>query len=208
MTDSQKREFLSSLGALFEMFGQEATTPRITLYWLAMRSECSLDAAKDAMAKSARTASRLPTVAELLEHVNGKPSDRAEAAWFDVQRSTGISYMADLDFEDRSINAVIRALGGRRAFFERLGAGVESEKWLRIEFMKSYAAFADRALSDEATGVLFGDADRGEVLGRSYQPRLEVVRCDQERAKLMPPREPVACIGSSVGGELLVFRRA
>lgn len=199
MTDTEKLEFLSSLGALFEMYGQEATTPRMTLYWRAMRTECTIEQAKDAMAKAVRSATRLPTVADLLEHVNGKPSDRAEAAWVDVMRAATVSYMADLDFEDRTINAVIRTMHGRQRFFARL-ADPDDEKWLRLDFIKCYVRLASQQLSDEATSVLSGESDRGEVMGRAYQPRLQFVRCVEKRPCLTGPREDRQRIGTGGSG--------
>lgn len=199
MIDADKFEFLSSLGALFEMFGQEATTPRMTLYWRAMRTECSIEQAKDAMAKAVRSATRLPTVADLLEHVNGKPSDRAEAAWADVMRSATVSYMVDLDFEDRTINAVIRTMHGRNRFFARL-ADPDDEKWLRLDFIKCYMRLDSRELSDEAAAVLAGEADRGEVMGREYKPRLQYVRCAEPRPCLTGPREDRPRIGFGGNG--------
>lgn len=189
MVNDDKRDFLASLGAIFEMFGQEGTGSRFELYWMALRDAVTLPEAKHAMSIAIRSASRVPTVAELLEHVEGKAEDRAIAAWADVQKAASVSYMDDLDFEDRTINAVIRNLHGRPAFFARLCGGTESEKWLRIEFMKVYAAVARGGVGDEASALLAGEADRGLVMGRLHEPNVQRIACDQNRAALLPPRQ-------------------
>lgn len=188
MTNDDRSDFMDALGSLFDMYGREASPGRLKLYWAAMQPVCTLDEARMAMAVACRTAKFVPTVAELLEHITGKVSDQAELAWGDVQKAVTVSYMADLDFEDRVINAVIRHMGGRQRFFEGF-ADAESEKWLRHSFVKCYCLLASRELSDEATSVLWGESDRGLVKGRSFTPRLAVIKCQDDRQPLLPARQ-------------------
>jgi hypothetical protein len=199
MDDSDKPKFSVAITAMLVTFGREATAPQITGYWLGLR-DLPLLAVEAAVAKALQTATRLPVPAELRELASGgSSSDRAIAAWSDVQRACSVSYMADLDFGDWIINAVIRNLGGRWNFFERLNAGAESEKWLRVDFLKVYATYAQALPSGEATRPLIGQATHGEVAGRTHQPRLVIIESSDGRAQLLPERKKVAIEGPRVG---------
>jgi hypothetical protein len=188
MDDSERIKFGTAIAAMLEAFGQESTKSRIYGYWLGLQG-LSISQVQVAVAKAIQTSKRLPVPAELIEIANGGSTEgRAIDAWADVQKAACVSYMHDMDFQDRFVNVAIRLLGGRQTFFTRLGAGVDSEKWLRIEFMKAYARAANRPAGDEAGGILFGEADRSKVKGIEHTPRLVTIKSDVDRAKLAPPR--------------------
>ncbi|MGV3485386.1 MAG: hypothetical protein ACO1RT_13290, partial [Planctomycetaceae bacterium] len=188
MDDSDKPKFSTAITAMLVTFGQEATAARLLGYWMGLK-DLTLSQVEDATARAMATSPRLPVPADLRTLMaGGSTNDRAIAAWMDVQNAIHVSYMVDLDFEDRIINAVIRNLGGRWPFFDRLTAGADSQKWLRLDFLKAYAVYAEAPPSDEMIAPLIGQATHGEVAGRSYRPRLEVVRSDEKRAALAPPR--------------------
>jgi hypothetical protein len=189
MVEADRPRFAVAISAMLETFGQEATKQRLMGYWLGLR-DISIELVEEAVGKALQTATRLPVPADVRSLCSGgDASDRAIAAWSDVQKSATVSYMADLDFSDYVINAVIRNLGGRTAFFDRLNAGTESEKWLRLDFLKVYATYADRLPSEEMTRPLIGEAMRDEVCGRSGKPRLFVIHADQDRIKALPLRQ-------------------
>jgi hypothetical protein len=192
MDDSDKSRFGTAIGAMLVTFGQEASTPRLLGYWMGLR-DLPLAQVEAAVAKAMATAHKLPVPAELRDMAAGGDSQsRAIAAWSDVQRAVSVSYMVDLDFGDWVINAVIRNLGGRWNFFERLCAGAESEKWLRIEFMRTYQTYANCLPSDEMVRPLIGQATHGEVAGRSHTPQLITIAADTNRLALLPPRAAAA----------------
>ena len=148
MDDGDKPRFGTAIGAMLVTFGQEASAPRLLGYWMGLR-DLTIEQVEASVAKAMATADRLPVPAELRNMAAGGDGQaRAIAAWSDVQRAASVSYMVDLDFGDWVINAVIRNLGGRWNFFERLCAGAESEKWLRIEFLRTYQTYADCLPSD------------------------------------------------------------
>ena len=189
MDDSNKAQFGLLIGALLEPYGQEVTEPRLYGYWIALR-DISLGDVENAVVEALKNSKdRTPNPAELRElATGGSPDGRAVMAWGDVQKSATVSYMADLDFEDRTINAVIRLLGGRTRFLQRLCESADTEKWLRIDFLKTYSLVSRSGFSDEASDMLPGSADRGEVRGRQSHVRMIVIKCDEERMALLPPR--------------------
>lgn len=192
MVEADRARFGVAISAMLETFGQEATTERLKGYWLGLR-DISIEFVEEAVGKALQTATRLPFPAEIRNLCQGgDTSAKALAAWADVQKAAVVSYMADLDFADYVINAVIRNLGGRSAFFERLNAGSESEKWLRLDFIKVYEVYAARLPSDEMVKPLIGEAMRGEVCGRVHTPRLVVVKADPSRVKALPQRQSIA----------------
>lgn len=191
MDDNEKPKFSLAVTAMIVGLGREATAPMLLGYWIGLR-DLTLQQVESAVAKAMQTATRLPVPAELRElAVGGSAESRAIAAWDDVQRAANVSYMADLDFGDWIINAVIRNLGGRWNFFSRLNEGAESEKWLRHEFLKTYAVLASTLPSDEATQPLIGQATHGTVAGRTHQPRLITIKADETRLALLPKRSSI-----------------
>lgn len=184
MIESDKRAFRDLIAALMEAFQREATNGIFISYWLGLR-DLELDAVREAVASVFRECKHCPPPAELRELAIGiRSEDRAIAAWSDVQRASSVSYMADLDFGDTTINAVVRHLGGRASFFSRLVESVESEKWLRVEFLKAYQSLSRLNVSEEARQVLIGEADHEPVAGRRSRVRRVTIGCDDARARL------------------------
>ena len=203
MDDSDKERFATAVGAMLVTFGQEASTPRLLGYWLGLK-DLTLQQVEHAVGKAMQTATHVPVPAELRSLATGGSSNqRAVAAWSDVQKAAGVSYMKDLDFQDWIINAVIRNLGGRWNFFDRLNAGAESEKWLRVDFLKVYAIYAESLPSDEMVQPLIGQATHGEICGRIHIPKTVCIGADQNRLAILPPRKRLA-IGSAASNRIEV----
>ena len=189
MDDLDRERFATAISAMLVTFGQEATTPRLLGYWLGLK-DLSLQQVEMAVAKAMQSATHMPVPADLRAMVaGGSASDRAIAAWNDVQKAAVVSYMKDLDFADWVINAVIRNLGGRWNFFDRLNAGAESEKWLRLDFLKVYATYADALPGEEMVQPLIGQATHGEVCGRFHMPETVCIKGDEQRVAILPPRK-------------------
>jgi hypothetical protein len=188
MNDSDRKRFAQTITALTITFGLELNDARLLGYWMGLK-DLTIDQVENAIGKAIQTSTRMPVPAELRSYaMGGTANERAMSAWNDVQKAANVSYMQDLDFEDCIINAVIRNLGGRWNFFERLTSGAESEKWLRIEFVKAYEVYASAIPSDEALKPLIGMATHGEVCGRRHVPRIAMVTADTTRAKIAPKR--------------------
>lgn len=167
MVEQDKKQFGTIVGALFETFGQEATAPRLLGYWMGLK-DLSIEQVEFAAGQAITTLTRMPVPAELRAMVQGgSPEVRAMHAWNAVERAVYEAYMADMEFQDRTIHAVIRHLGGRKCFFGRMKT-TNDEKFLRIEFLKAYAIFAAHPPSDEALALLPGEqtADGSKIKRR------------------------------------------
>lgn len=168
MVEKDKKLFGTIIGALMETFGQEATSPRLLGYWMGLK-DLSIEQVEYAAGQAIAKLTRMPVPAELRSMVEGgSPEVRAMHAWNAVERAVFESYMADMEFQDRTIHAVIRHLGGRERFFSRMQT-TNDEKFLRIEFLKAYAMFAASPPSDEALALLPGESNRNDP---RYKPRL------------------------------------
>jgi hypothetical protein len=198
-SDPELERFNTAITAMLETHGQEATTARLYGYELGL-SGIPVEYVELAVAKSLSGSKQLAKPAELREIATGGSAEaHAIAAWGEVQRAVTVSYMHDLDFEDRLINAVIRGMHGRQRFFSRFESA-DSEKWLRIDFMKAYTTLSKAGVSEEAAAMLIGEADHGAVKGRTHTPRIAVIKTETERPLLMPPREEVAVIDARPAG--------
>ena len=205
-TRENKLAFYTMIGALLEAHGQEATKPRQKAFWMAMK-HMTLAQVEMAVTKSLQVDTRVPTPARLIELGTDSNADKlALLAWDEAMKGCRVSYMADLDFEDRRINAVIRTMGGRSRFYELMNKNADSEKWTRIEFIKTYKTLCTSELSDDATRVLIGEADHGKVNGRTWRPRIEVVPCRDKRP-LLPPRKEVKRIAGESNVPLVEFQK-
>jgi len=204
MVESDKGRFATAIGAMLVMFGQEASPPRLLGYWMGLQG-LTIEQVETAVGNAMQTAMKLPVPAELRQGISGgSAGDRAVSAWGDVQDAASTSYMVDLDFDDWTINAVIRNLGGRWNFFDRLNGGAESEKWLRIEFLRCYAVYAESPPSDEATTPLIGMATHGVECGRLHRPRMVRIGADQKRLEALPPRPVQRITGQNVTNAAMV----
>lgn len=185
MDDSQRGPFGVVISAMLETFGQEATKPRLLGYWLGLR-DLELSLVEQAVAKAMQTATRLPAPAELRELIaGGSTQDRAVAAWGDVLKGIPHGPYRHIDFEDRLINAAIRLLGGWPTFVDRF-ADSESEKWARIDFLKTYASLASSGVDGEACRPLRG-LSKIEASGGKHEPIPRRIGCDEARKQLPGP---------------------
>lgn len=182
MTEKDRKDFAQAVGALLETFGTEATEPLLRGYWIGL---CDLDllTVQAVVAKAIRHCDRLPKPAELRK-LSGEQTGESKAisAWADVQRALPYGPYKHIDFQDKRINAVVRNLGGWPTFCERF-TDAESEKWVRLEFVKAYQAFESSGVDGEACRPLTGLAQVQAIDGvvGPCQPRL--IECDPERAK-------------------------
>lgn len=182
MDDSHKEQFSVAITAMLETFGQEATAPRLLGYWLGLR-DLELADVQKAIANAVRTSHRLPVPAELRDLVHGSSADRAVKAWDDVQRAIPLGSYKHIDFEDQVINAVVRSLGGWPALFERCATS-DSEKWYRIEFLKTYQSYAGSGVDGEACKPLAGLSECEIVDGKRSDPIPRRIACDVGRKRI------------------------
>ena len=184
MVDKDKTDFAIAIGALFASFGQDATQAIMQGYWLGL-NDLELTQVQQSVAIALKRCKFLPKPAELrdLLGLNVSEDDRAVAAWGDVLKAVRLGPYKHVDFQDKLCNAVIRNLGGWVTFLERF-SDAESEKWLRIDFVKCYKAFAKSGVNGELIQALPGLAEREVVNGQLCLPVPRIVPCDHNRSDM------------------------
>lgn len=160
---NDKERFSNAIGALAESFSVEATQPLLRGYWLGL-SDLSIGQVEIAVALCIRECKSMPRPVEIREKVEGTQDDAGELAWAIVLRSIGLGPYKHVDFADGHINAAIRQLGGWPAFLSRFSDG-ESEKWARIEFLKSYKNLRHARVSGDVCKPLPGLSETQYVAG-------------------------------------------
>lgn len=186
MVDQDKAGFAVAIGALFASFGQDATQATLQGYWLGL-SDLTIEQVETAVAKSIRECKFVPRPVELRELIGAHQSDddTAIAAWSDILRAVRLGPYKHIDFQDKLCNAVVRNLGGWVTFLERF-SDAESEKWVRLDFVKCYKSFAKSGVSGELIEPLAGLSEREVVDGQLCLPVPRRIACDAVRS--LPPR--------------------
>lgn len=150
-------KFAIGIMALLEMLGVERSEAALELLYATLR-HLSEQAFERAIARAARECKFMPAASELLEFSGfAKTSDRALVAWSEVREAIHAhGVYVSVDFEDASINAAIRGMGG----WERvcMMPTAEAEVWGRKEFERQYLAFSAH-LPGEYARPLMGIAD-------------------------------------------------
>ena len=183
MEPEQKNDFALTVTAMFRTFGIEATTPMIHGYWLGL-CDMDLQELQVTIARAIREMDRPARPAEL-RRMTGRlvaSEDRAIAAWGDVLKAIPLGAYKHVDFQDKLVNATIRNLGGWPTFLSRF-TDAESEKWVRIEFCKAYASFANSGVNGDAIAPLQGLSEVSSTGGGLVAPIVRQIECDATRAE-------------------------
>ena len=159
MTDSERSRFVIVVSALGATFQREVTEAFLEGYWIGL-NDLSLPSLEWAAREAIQTCKFMPTPAELRELTGEmKPADRAFLAWDVLQRAVlRFGFYKSVDFDDRTINAAVRSLGGWMSLIERWE--VEGSKWIRVEFLKTYEALARGGITEEQGKYLVGYYER------------------------------------------------
>lgn len=202
MTDQDRQRFGIAIAAVAATFRSEATTAMIQGYWMGLQ-DLPVESVEQALAASLRTSRFMPTAAELRE-LAGVPSteDSALLAWASLDRAVSEhgAYQS-VDFEDKTINATVRHLGG----WERICGlpAEEFDKWLKKEFLRVYEAFQRSGGIRDLEGSLGGIHDReNSALGmdRGRRPAL-IPRLVPDRLRLQESVLPRRLMSAAVSGE-------
>lgn len=149
---------IACVTVLAETFNRKVTETLVQAYSLGLRG-LSDEQINEATATALASSRFMPSPAELRELAGqARVSDRAELAWLALEgamRTCG-PYKS-VDFDDRTINAVVRSLGGWQQMFE-----VESKDWefYRGKFLKSYEALSRAGVGAEQSAPLLGLFDQ------------------------------------------------
>lgn len=185
-----QQKLVQSLKALFGAFQVEATDDTIRGYVLGV-GDIEPEKLQAAVFAAIRECDFLPKPVQLRklagEHVSGE--GLAISAWGDVLRAVPLGPWKAVDFADCRINATVRILGGWPAVVERF-AGAEDEKWLRLEFLKTYQAIGNR-IGTEQCKPLMGLSEKQVVNGEIVDPVPVVIRCEAVRRIAAVDVEPL-----------------
>lgn len=167
MTDKRIAKLVTILA---EAFRAQASPVMFDAYALGLRG-IPFEMIETATQKALEECKSMPTVAQLRELAGVlRPDDRAILAWQAVL-CTQLNPWRWMDFaDDRLINATIRNLGGWPSFVDRLSSA-EAEKWLRLEFLKTYAALLRSGVTGDVCRPLQGLSQPGRLAnGDMWQP--------------------------------------
>lgn len=155
--------FGQAIGAVCLTFGREIKDLLLHGYRLGLE-DLSIEQIEHACKRAMSECDKMPVPAELRK-LAGVPSaaDAAMLAWQVVEDSTSIGAYRSVDFSDPVINATIRSLGGWPAILDR--SAEEFDKWVRRDFLATYAALARTGVSEEAGRPLAGLSGSGPVRG-------------------------------------------
>lgn len=163
MTESDRERFALAVNAMAATFRQEPTRAMLHGYWLGLR-DLPVEAVEKAVEAGIRNCRFMPAVAELREYAGGpKPEDCAQLAWAAFERAvvTHGGYRSVV-FDDAIIHAVVRSLGGWERCCEL--APEEFDKWLRKDFLATYASFARTGVVPAVAASLPGIFDRENAI--------------------------------------------
>lgn len=185
MDSRDKERFAVAVGAMLETFGVEATKPILHGYWLGLL-ELTIDQLEFAVGNAIRCRRTVPKPADLLELAGVVVDPDAMASRAFTAASDAVSCFGPyktVDFEDRAINATLRALGGWPSFCSRF-TDAESEKWLRIEFIRAYKGYASRDVGDESGLPLQGISETSN--NKPQEPRRVACKWAREQQVSLP----------------------
>lgn len=199
MNECHKPEFSIAISAMLETFGTQATKPILLGYWLGL-NDLTLEQLQFGVAQAIRSCKFIPKPVEIRELAIGSidTESLALSAWGEALKAVSLGPYRHVNFEDKTINAVVRSMGGWPNFVDRF-RDTESEKWTRIEFVKGYKAYASRPVSEEATAALPGlnQFEHGKheskpvpiVIACKDAPRLAMICTDVPKTTLLELRK-------------------
>ncbi len=177
LTDDDRIDFATALSGLFESFQREMTDGVMHGYWLGL-GDLTLREVQLAIVAAIRSCERLPTPHELRKLVGQSVStqDNAIHAWSIALNAVAIGPYKHVDFADKTINATIRGFGGWPQFVASFDSA-EAEKWVRIEFIKNYAALRASGVNGEIAKPLAGLSEKQVIGGMLCDPVPVRIEC-------------------------------
>lgn len=155
MTDSDREEFGSHIEALAAAFKTKASKPLYMAYWFGLQ-DLPMEAIRQACTKALVECKFMPVPRELRDLAGVMGADqRAIVAWNSVKQAIReVGSYRSVSFDDPTINAAIRSLGG----WPRV-CGTDSEeldKWTSKEFQRLYCRLSALPLGQDLTRYLVG----------------------------------------------------
>lgn len=146
MQQNDMPRFAGLMLALAANFRQDCDEATLEAYRIGL-GDLPIEDIERAVGRAIRQKTFMPPAAELRELAGVlKPADRALKAWEAFRRAHRIhGPYVSVAFDDPLITATIRNLGGWVQIDERLE--VDDEKWIRKDFERVYASFAETGVA-------------------------------------------------------------
>lgn len=202
--DDVYEEIAELIFMLFDAFGRTRTESTVEAWAIAL-SGLSIDQVRVGITRAMAECEQLPAPVVVRRFATGSSDQEASKAWeIAVQAVSKVGYVKGVNFEDATINATIRGMGGWPAFcssFER-----ESEVWIRKRFNEVYASWVSRVDAESGaplhgagevaklvaipcTGYLIANRPAGFIAGAT-QPAIEGVVENQAPRNGKPRAQP------------------
>lgn len=188
MQRSDEPVFADLIEGLAVTFKAKVSKALLSGYWLGL-SDLPIEQVKQACVRALVDCKFMPVPRELrdLAGIMG-PEQRAIIAWASVKRAiASVGSYRSVDFDDPTINAVIRSLGG----WPRV-CGTDSEeldKWTSKEFQRLYRELSGLRLSDDMTRSLKGIFEAsGELTEKREPTRVVTGLAPAQEAAIVPLR--------------------
>lgn len=191
---SRAEQFAGCMYGLGEAFRQKVTGVTLQAYDMGL-SDVPISSIRAACAKAVRSCQFMPTVYELrslcglvTDSVDGR--DKPTLAWQAVRDAIRkVGGYASPNFEDPTVNAVVRELGGWVALCD---TPTDQMQWVEKRFLAAYASMQRCKLPDDLTTRLTGISEADNVLcGHSDQGVSVVeVRCLSVATRMDAPAVP------------------
>ena len=177
MNDHQ-RAVVQAVTILGEAFRQKVTDTTIRAYELGL-ADIEPQAIECGLAMALRDSQFMPTVHEFRKLCGVIPVEgRATLAWAAAKKAVREhDYTKSVDFDDSTINAVIRLMGGWENFCN-IECGEKFDVWTRKQFEETYLKLHGSRLSDDMTRPLCGFHERSNSSNGLITRDKELVRIE------------------------------
>ena len=140
-----KKKLAALITGMFTVYNRELTLMALDLYCRVL-AEYPYEDVDRAVRTAIQTKQYCPKPIEIIELIGGTEEDRAEIEAAKVVNAiSSIGSYASVIFDDPVTQAVIESYGGWPDVCEEC-ANKESEKWFRLNFKKTYRAFARQGI--------------------------------------------------------------
>ena len=204
MTNEDSPLFVRAMGMLNLAYPRQQISPQSQALYFERLRRFSIQAVTRAIEHAVDHGGEFPpSIARLIELIEGTPEDRAALAWGRVHNAAlrGYGTYRPLDFGDEVIHATVAAMGGWGVLSElshRDAEGVDAAV-KRKEFVHLYVIYANRGVPATTPKALCADPDRVGKLaaatldefGEYPKPPLALPPPVQDRVEILdkPPAE-------------------
>ena len=159
MNENNKELFSQELGMLSEMLSPNPlSVPQQRGYWIGLR-EFPLNEVVKAFHACIATKRFMPKPSEIRELIEGSSKDKAAIAFECLIRGIRkYGRYKSIDFRDRTINAVVKSMGGWETVCDIPIADLSKYQFKR--FCETYVAFANRGVGEEQGSHCVGFIER------------------------------------------------